>query len=100
MELFDDLLQRAAGYKLHNIEWQSTVVLGQLVHRHDAGVFHLAGDLCLGQKSITLFGTIVTDFFQRHFATNFAVIRDPNLSHATSCVKSLDRILTRPYFWD
>ena len=94
MVLFDDILKSAAVDKLHHVERQAVVADAQLVDRHDARVFELARDLGFDLEAVDLVGPPAQDTFHGHRPADQGVLGQPDLTHASPGVGSLQKVTT------
>ena len=92
MVLLDDFLERPAVDELHDVERLALLVDAQLVDRHDARVFELAGDLGLDAEAVDLVRPLAQHPFQRHRPADRGVLGQPDFAHAALGVGSLQEV--------
>ncbi len=84
----------AAVDKLHHVKRQAVVAETQLVDRHDARVFELAGDLRFDLEAVDLVRPPAQDTFHGHRPADQGVLGQPDLAHASPGVRSLQKVTT------
>ena len=89
----DGVRQGPAADEPHRVEGLAVPgPVDQLVDRHDAGVFELAGDLGFAGSGRPLRAPPRAEFLEGHFAAQVAVVREPDAADAARGVQSGGRV--------